>query len=76
MGRRIRIFSRKIVQIMSRSIRDGNTEIGLRKVDCVGSEPDRMMEFLIGYFETRIVFFVTCNMLLYSIHYSIYGYIM
>jgi len=65
MLRRIRIFSRKIVRIMSSSIRDGNPEMGLRNVDYIASEPDRMMEFFIGHFETHVVFFVTCNMLLY-----------
>jgi len=34
-------------------------------LDCVGLEPDRVMEVCIGYFETHIVFFVTCNMILY-----------
>jgi len=36
----VRVFSRKIVRIMSRSIRDDNTEMGLINVDYVGSEPD------------------------------------
>ena len=64
-GRRIPIFRKKTVRIMSRSIRDDNSEMGLRNVYCVGSEPDRVMEFCIGYFETHIVSFLTCNIFLY-----------
>jgi uncharacterized Fe-S radical SAM superfamily protein PflX len=38
---------------MSRIIREDNTEMGHRNVDYVGSEPDRVMEFCIGYVETH-----------------------
>jgi hypothetical protein len=60
-GEDVFIFIRKIFRIMSRSICDGNTEMGLRNTGCVGSEPDRLMEFCISYVETHIGFFITCN---------------
>jgi hypothetical protein len=57
----VRVFSRKIVRIMSRSIRDDNTEMGLINVDYVSSEPDRVMELCIGYCETSFsLLLLTC----------------